>query len=87
VATVLLPYKYVPNPVHPPPLLEVEDLALIGSDGLANDGDELPLTVGPSISPAFTETLELPLYQGLIATTRRSLDLPNGLHFRKLDPL
>jgi len=38
-------------------------------------------------SPTLTGTLELNLYQGAMDTVHRLLDLPNGLHFRKLDLL
>ncbi|KAF9645274.1 hypothetical protein BDM02DRAFT_3205327 [Thelephora ganbajun] len=66
------------NVIRSLPLLE--DLTLIGNGG--DKWESLP-AVYPSASPAFTGTLELDLFpmEGIV---RRLLDLPNGLHFRRL---
>ena len=63
------------------PLLE--DLALFGHK-LCGSGPHGSQAVDPSPSPAFTGSLDLNMPQDNGNTTRRLLDLPNGLHFRKL---
>ena len=67
------------------PLLE--DLSLV-VHGIPNDNDlsvhEPPAVIPTSTSPPFTGTLELTLFKEVEPTTRRLLDLPNGLHFRHL---
>jgi hypothetical protein len=83
VISLIIPRPQVFNLIHSLPLLE--DLTLIGHGASAANGDEP--TVVPSTSPAFTGTLELFLYQGMAYTARRLLNLPNGLHFRKLNLL
>ena len=81
ITALLFPREQVFNLIHSLPLLE--DLALIGHDTVpVIYDDEVDV---PQTSPVFTGTLVLLLYQGLVNTARRLLDLPNGLHFRKLD--
>lgn len=64
------------------PLLE--DLALFGYDR-GHDGSQ---TVGsPSTSPVLTGTLNLRLVGGVARTVHQLLNLPNGLHLRKLELL
>ena len=63
------------------PLLE--DLALCGCGLLGNYPPE-PQTDAPSASPVFTGSLELMMGIGVEHATRLLLDLPNGIHFRKL---
>ena len=76
MTSLLLPRPQVFNLIHS---LLLEDLALIGQD---DELDKPPIVV-PFTSPAFTGTLELVLYQGMVHTARRLLDLPNGLRFRE----
>ncbi|KAF9644820.1 hypothetical protein BDM02DRAFT_3121298 [Thelephora ganbajun] len=78
VSASVLPYSWVWNLVRSLSLLE--DLALIGPDSY-EQWDSQPAAY-PSVSPAFTGTLELDLF-AMEGITRRLLDLPNGLHFRK----
>ena len=60
------------------PLLE--DLALVSRNRRrANGGWNIPPT-----SPRLTGSLELRMIEGIGSTTRRLLDLPNGLHFTKI---
>ena len=80
VTSLFLPHLQVFHLISSLPLLE--DLTLIGHDMSAMDGR---LSVVTSTSPVFTGTLELFLYQGMINTARRLLNLPNGLHFRTLN--
>jgi len=84
VTSLLLPHSQVFSLVRSLPLLE--DLTLIGHDMSTVDGNasDTSPTIIPSTSPALTGTLELLLYQGMLHTTHLLLDLPNGLHFRKL---
>ncbi|KAF9644818.1 hypothetical protein BDM02DRAFT_3272164 [Thelephora ganbajun] len=78
VATIFLQCSQFWNPIRSLHLLE--NLALIGHGG---DKWDSPPAVYPSASPVFTGTLELDLFpMGGIA--RKLLDLPNGLHFRRL---
>ena len=70
--------------VRSSPLLE--DLALSGRD-LSSGNDDTPRepqTVGPSPSPVFTGSLDLDIIEGMGNIAHRLLNLPNGLHFRKL---
>ena len=64
------------------PLLE--DLCLIDNQYDDRDHDKTAFQFQPSTSPVLAGTLELssPCVMGRI--TRRLLDVPNGLHFRKL---
>ena len=83
VTSLLFPLSQVFKLICSLPLLE--DLDLIGCDGWAVSDDNLrtPSAVVPLASPAFTGTLQLHL--GMTSTAHRLLDLPNGLHFRKLN--
>ena len=63
-----------------PPLLE--DLTVINHSLGGSDWDQTKLQ--PSTSPVLTGALELGLPGGIEHTTRSLLNLPNGLHFRKL---
>ena len=81
VTSLLLPRSQVFSLIHSLPLLE--NLTLIGHDHTsAINDDELD---APPTSPALTGTLVLLLYQGMANNARRLLNLPNGLHFRKLN--
>jgi len=65
------------------PLLE--DLTIMGRDeSSGNDENRGPQTAVPSTSPPLTGSLGLNIFGGMGNTARRLLDLPNGLHFRKL---
>ena len=81
--SINLPYPHLLTLIRSSPLLE--NLTLTGGGlSLGNDDDpHEPQTVVPSTSPPFTGSLELFL-EGMGYTTRRLLDLPNGIHFRKL---
>ena len=70
--------------VRSSPLLE--DLTLAGHGALLKNGDDPDgsQAVVPSVPPALTGTLNLVIHGGMEYTTRQLLDLPNGLHFRKL---
>ena len=64
------------------PLLE--DLTVNGFyTGQPDDHDD-PHTTAPSTSPPLTGTLGLGIGRGMGDTARKLLDLPNGLHFRRL---
>ena len=81
---VSLPCTQLFDFVRSSPLLE--DLALSGRD-LSSGNDDTPRepqTVGPSPSPVFTGSLDLDIIEGMGNIAHRLLDLPNGLHFRKL---
>ena len=82
VTSLILPHSQIFNLIHSLPLLE--DLTLIGHDMSATDDDE-PHGLPIAVPPALTGTIELVLYQGMVNTPRRLLDLPKGLHFRKLN--
>jgi len=77
VGLLHIPHLQVFNLIRFLPLLK--DLAMIGFEP---DG---PTAIAPSTSPALTGTLELHLLHGMANTARQLLDLPNGLHFRKLE--
>ena len=67
------------------PLLE--DLILIVSGSASNDDLDIsgpPGATPPPSSPPLTGSLSLVLFKGIGPVTRQLLDLPNGLHFRKL---
>jgi hypothetical protein len=74
----VFPCSHIFNLVCSFPLLE--DLTLIGN---SND-PRGPQTVVPSSLPALTGSLDLSILGGMGGIARRLLDLPNGLHFRKL---
>ena len=65
------------------PLLE--DLTLSGLGLLLGNDDDRrePQTIIPSFSPTFIRSLDLPILEGTESITRRLLDLPDGLPFRK----
>ena len=68
------------------PLLE--DVSLTTFDGFpegGDDTDEKLIALQPSPSPAFTGSLQLAMWQGMIHFAPWLLSLPNGLHFWKLD--
>ena len=60
----------------------LEDLSLTGDAGDIKDNDLDDVL--SSTSPPFTGVLQLCMSQGTADTARRLLNLPNGLHFRKL---
>ena len=65
------------------PLLE--DLTITGRDESSGNGYCYePQTAVPPTSPPLTGSLGLNIFGGMGNTARRLLDLPNGLHFRKL---
>ena len=64
------------------PLLE--DLTLANSCYITYGDSDPESAAPPSTSPVFTGFLHLSLPGGIAATTRQLLNLPNGLHFRKL---
>jgi len=76
LASAVLPDSKLFDLVCSFPLLE--DLALISHDSARSDeGRSIPST-----SPGLTGSLELDaMLNGIHSTTRRLLDLPNGLHF------
>ena len=76
VISFFIPSSQVINLLHHFPLLE--DLTLLGYD----EPDE-PQIITPTLAP-LTGTLALNWSRGITYTIRRLLDLPNGLHFRKL---
>ena len=84
VGPIILPSPQLFYLVRSSPHLE--DLAVVGGDRLWGDDDSphrLPRGT-PLISPPLSGTLDLILLGGMGNTVRRLLDLPNGLHFRKL---
>ena len=84
VFTSSIPRSRILDLVCSLPLLE--DLAVIDHthiDGLGGS-DWYQDGFQPSTSPALTGTLELNLKRRMEPTARLLLDLPNGLHFRKL---
>ena len=81
---VSLPCTQLFDFVRSSPLLE--DLALSGRD-LSSGNDDTPRepqAIGPWPSPVFTESLDLDIMEGVGNIAHRLLDLPGGLHFRKL---
>ena len=61
----------------------LKDLTLVTSG--ADIDDVLGFNTPTSTSPAFTGVLDLSLYRSRMGLpTRQLLDLPNGIHFRKL---
>ena len=85
VTAARFPLSQIFNLIYSLPLLE--DLALSGGEAPIGDDDKLdaPSAAVPLTSPAFTGTLELLVCTELRNTARRLLDLPNGIHFRKLE--
>ena len=67
-------------------LPSLEDLSLIGEEVETNDNDpdDLCGIVPSPTSPAFTGVLYLYMFRGIGGTARRLVNLPNGLHFWRL---
>jgi len=84
ISHIILPYPQVFDLVCSFPLLE--NLSLIGhNESWVNDGGPNgPRTVVPSTSPVFTGSLDFHILGGAGNAARQLLDLPNGLHFRKV---
>jgi len=85
IGPIRLPNAWLFDLICSFPLLE--DLSLTGRDKPLFSGDDLhePQSVGPLTSPAFTGSLDFHILgEGAGNTARQLLDLPNGLHFRKL---
>ena len=64
-----------------------EDLTIRTHSKMFNDGDgsyRPPTTVRPSISPAFSGSLELSMVGGMRPIALWLLSLPGGVHFREL---
>ena len=71
--------------IHSFPLLE--NITLIRDDDFGDsnpDSGGIQDVISPSTSPVLTGSLELSLQGGIAEIIHRLLDLPNGLHFRKL---
>ena len=87
VDSILLPCSQIFNLVRSFPLLE--DLTLTGYDELwdAENDPHGSQTIVPSDSPAFTGSLDLAGLGGVWDIVHRLLDLPSGLHFRRLNLL
>lgn len=66
--------------VHSLPILE--DFTVLGLKFSDSDDD---CTYWPSTAPPLTGALELYLTDGMEPVTRRLLELPNGVHFQKLE--
>jgi len=85
IVSFSLPLPHVFNLIRFLPLLE--GLTFTGYDVSVTNSDEpdgLP-TVVPSASPPLTGSLEFLQCRGMADTMHRLLDLPKGLHFRKLN--
>jgi len=84
VYSTTLPYPELFTLVRSSPLLE--DLTLAGHDMLLWNGDDPHGSQGvvPSASPVLTGSLDLMIEGGMEYTARQLLNLPNGLHFRRL---
>ena len=82
--TFTIPHPHVFNLILSLPLLE--DLELRGkeipTDGEKSEGQQT--AVSSPTSPALTGTLILLLFAGMVRVPSSLLDLPGGLHFRKL---
>ena len=81
---ILLPYPGLFDFILSFPLLE--DLGLTGCDEPQFNGDRphQPQTVIASTSPPLTGSLDFDILGGVGDVVQPLLDLPNGLHFRKL---
>jgi len=79
VGFTLIPHPGLFDLICSFPLLE--DLSLKGHDRDDPHGSQ---TVTPSTSPALTGSLDFHVLGGAGRITRQLLELPNGLHFRKL---
>ena len=84
VHSVALPSPQLFNLVRSSPHLE--DLAVWGQNRMLDDDCDPhgPQTIVPAVPPLLTGPLELFMAGGIEGTARRLLDLPNGIHFRKL---
>ena len=85
VCSKLLPHSLISGFVRSLPHLE--NLSLIAYGSANNDDLDIsgpPGATPPPSSPPFMGSLSLVLFRGIGPVTRRLLDLPNGLHFRKL---
>jgi len=84
VCRIIFPCPQVFDLIHSFPLLE--DLTLEGCDvpRLHGGDPHRSQTVTPSTPPAFTGSLNFHILGGAGSVAHRLLDLPNGLHFRKL---
>ena len=87
VSSPFLLYARVFDIIYSSPFLE--DLDLFGDGDVIDwepdsESDETQVVNPPSASPVFTGSLQLFLPTGMTGTARRLLNLPNGLHFRKL---
>ena len=84
VCIVTFPFPQLFDLIRSSPYLE--DLSLKGYEGFqSNDrGRHEPQTGVPSTSPPLTGTLDICITGWMGNTTCRLLELPNGLHFRKL---
>ena len=85
IGPIRLPNPWLFDLICSFPLLE--DLSLTGRDKslLSDDDTHGPRSLGPSTSPAFTGSLNFYIRgKGAGNTARQLLELPNGLHFRKL---
>ena len=84
VRTIRLPHTQIFDLIHSFPLLE--HLSLSGRTfAVGNDSNPHgPRTIVPSTSPSFTGSLDLAILGGMWSAASQLLELPNGLHFRKL---
>ena len=85
VGPIAHPHPQLFNLILSFPLLE--DLSLTGYDGSLVKGryPDKPRAVIPSSSPPLTGSLGFHIQGGAESTARQLLELPNGLHFRKLE--
>ena len=81
---IFLPYPRLFDIICSFPLLE--DLSLRGHDvsWVGDNNPYGPQTVIPSTSPALTGSLDFHIPGGVGVTAHQLLELPNGVHFRKL---
>ena len=84
VSPIILPSPQLFDLIRSSPLLK--DLDLTGIDKFRGKADNhhAVQTIIPSTSPPFTGSLALSIRGGLGNTARQLLELPNGLHFRRL---
>jgi hypothetical protein len=52
---------------------------------ISEDDDDASIVFQPPTSPPLTGTLELYLHEGMEYAIYRLLEVPSGVHFRKLD--
>ena len=84
VSSLRLSDSQILDLVYHLPLLEDLSLTILGAQTSDPNVGGSPNATQPSTSPPFTGTLELTLLQEMNHIARWLLDLPNGLHFRKL---